>query len=66
MGIGTLRRYHWKDEIQLFAEELKKHAEAIEELRNANELDTDKLEKISDEIRKTAGNIKNKTKKTDE
>jgi ElaB/YqjD/DUF883 family membrane-anchored ribosome-binding protein len=53
MGIGTLRRYHWKDAIQAIADELKSHTAAVESLKNTNDLNKDSLAKIADDIEKT-------------
>lgn len=39
MGVGTLRRYHYKDKLQAIADKLKELAAEIERLKYGNELD---------------------------
>jgi|GEM_PF-3761597 len=56
MGIGTLRRYHWKDKVQAIADELKAHAMALEALKATNDLDKNSLATRLNEIERTLKN----------
>lgn len=57
MGIGTLRRYHYKDVLHEYANKLRLLADEIDGLRHGNELDKEKLSDIANRTEKTTEEI---------